>query len=79
MTQKLDHPPGCPWAVKLGCTCPVESNHNGQGAYVGELGDVVFMFDFACPLHGDSESVESNMLLIPIEHTTLWPGNEKCD
>lgn len=47
--------PGSREAVEQGCSCPRLDNGHGRG-YMGGVKDregrVVFVTDFACPLHG---------------------------
>ena len=47
--------PGSNAAIDAGCTCPVMDNGHGRG-YMGGLkdadGNVMFVMDEACPLHG---------------------------
>ena len=44
--------PGSPSAVAQGCTCPVYDNAHGAGRGKDEHGQVVYVRDWDCPLHG---------------------------
>ena len=47
--------PGSPAAVSRGCTCPVYDNAHGAGMGQDEHGQVVYVMDWDCPLHGGRE------------------------
>jgi hypothetical protein len=50
--------PGSDEAVKLGCVCPRMDNAYGCGYLAGvrdENGDVVFVINCDCPVHGEEE------------------------
>lgn len=61
--MKVIHPPGHPQAIKDGCKCPGIDNGHGAGAYADTQGNPVYWFDFACPLHGQAEQVQSETIL----------------
>ena len=52
--------PGSDEAIALGCTCPVMDNGHGKG-YMGgvkdEDGNVVFVMNCDCPLHGAAKQL----------------------
>lgn len=43
--------PGSNEAILLGCICPVEDNHHGEGFPWGEI-ENSFWINTECPLHG---------------------------
>lgn len=43
--------PGSDEAIKLGCTCPVDDNCNGQGFSGGKNGSKLFWRSSDCPIH----------------------------
>ena len=45
-------PPGSADALGQGCTCPVYDNAHGAGMGRDEHGQVVYVMDWDCPLHG---------------------------
>lgn len=46
--------PGSPEAVESGCICPRSDNSHGKGIMGGAVyeGEVQFVINGACPLHG---------------------------
>lgn len=44
--------PGASWAVKMGCTCEVSSNNEGNGFIWGDPDSPMFWINDSCPLHG---------------------------
>ena len=61
--------PGSDEAIAQGCTCPVMDNGHGKG-YMGgvkdEDGNVVFVMNCDCPLHGAKEGERKNNEPIPV-------------
>lgn len=54
--------PGSDEAVAEGCTCPVIDNGYGRGVGVNHpvSGLPIFVFDWACPLHGSGDWREAS-------------------
>lgn len=44
--------PGSPAAILHGCTCAVEDNQNGEGAFLYN-GKPMYFVSSDCPLHGE--------------------------
>jgi len=44
--------PGSQAAIDQGCTCPVMDNHYGAGMYTDKHGNVIFVLNSDCPIHG---------------------------
>ena len=54
--KKSDHFPGSDAAIAAGCLCPVLDNRRGQGV-MGMTG--MFVFNAACPVHGQRQEPEA--------------------
>lgn len=50
--EDMDMPlPGSPEAIDMGCACPVDKNHGGDGKH-GDGDTFGWIIDNDCPVHG---------------------------
>jgi hypothetical protein len=50
--------PGSPEAVKSGCTCDIEANHNGDGKPINNGTNRRWLIRLYCPVHSDFEPID---------------------
>ena len=48
--------PGSSEAVAKGCLCPVMDNRYGRGHHEDLKGNIVFVMNLECPIHGDKSA-----------------------
>ena len=56
--------PGSTEAIKQGCTCLVDDNGRGFGAYGGlkdMSGQPLFLIDPECPIHGSTSEADGSL------------------